>query len=253
MKIALVGYGKMGHMIERAAIARGHSVACSVDVVASDATCNAKDAAEMVDAVKRSGADVAIEFSHPSSVLANVKALVDARVPAVVGTTGWLDSLDEVKNLVAERNASLFYAANYSVGVNLFYRMVSAAARLMRDFEEYDVAILESHHNQKADSPSGTGLDIARRVMAELPRKNALVTDAFRRKPEPHELHLASVRVGSVPGTHTVYFDSPSDAIELTHTVRNREALALGAVRAAEWLPGAGAGVYTMDDLFADL
>lgn len=253
MKLALIGYGKMGHMIERAAVARAHSVVCTVDIAASDATCSAKNTADMIEAVRGSGADVAIEFSHPSSVLANVKALVDARIPVVVGTTGWLDSLDEVKALVAEKKATLFYAANYSVGVNLFYRMVSAAARLMRDFEEYDVAILESHHNQKADSPSGTGLDIAKRVMAELPRKTSLVTDAFDRRPEPNELHLASIRVGSVPGTHTVYFDSPADTIELTHTVRNREALALGAVRAAEWLLTAGEGSYTMDDLFADL
>lgn len=253
MKLALIGYGKMGHMIERFALARGHSVVCTVDTFALDATCNAKDTATMVDAVRKSGADVAIEFSHPDSVLANVKALVDARIPVVVGTTGWLNSLDEVKSLVAEKKSSLFYAANYSVGVNLFYRIVANAARLMAEFEEYDVAILESHHNQKADSPSGTGLDIAKRIMAELPRKTTLVTDSFQQKPKPEELHLASVRVGSVPGTHTVYFDSSADTIELTHTARNREGFALGAVRAAEWLATAGAGVFTMNDLFDSL
>jgi len=129
----------------------------------------------------------------------------------------------------------------------------------MADFEEYDAALFESHHNQKADSPSGTGLELARRIMANLPRKTKLVTDAFNRKPEPDELHLVSMRVGTVPGTHTVYFDSAADTIELTHTARSREGFALGAVRAVEWLAAPGPddgrkkGVFTMDDVFAGI
>ena len=151
------------------------------------------------------------------------------------------------------------YSANYSVGVNLFYRMVSEAARLMADFEEYDVAVFEAHHNQKADSPSGTGLDIAKRILAEVPRKTKLVTDQFNRRPEPNELHLASLRVGSVPGAHTVIFDSVADTIELTHTARSREGFALGAVRAIEWLAASDSrgqprkGVFTVSDIFDDL
>jgi len=129
----------------------------------------------------------------------------------------------------------------------------------MADIEEYDVAVLESHHNQKADSPSGTALDIAKRILENIPRKSKLVTDAFGRKPESSELHVASVRVGSVPGTHTVVFDSPADTIELTHTARSREGFALGAVRALEWLSAPDSekrmkqGVFTMNDVFADL
>lgn len=253
MKIALVGYGKMGHMIERAAQARGHEVVCTVDLFASDASCVTQDHSVMIDAIRKSGAEGIIEFSHPASVLGNVKALIPTGIPLVVGTTGWHDSLDEVREQVALNKSSLLYSSNFSVGVNLFYRMVSEAARLMAEFEEYDVAVLESHHNQKADSPSGTGLDIAKRIMEKNPRKTKLVAGSFDKKPEPCELNLASVRVGSVPGTHTVFFDSVADTIELTHTARSREGFALGAVRAVEWLRNAGAGVFTMNDVFDDL
>jgi len=259
MKIALVGYGKMGHMLAQAASKRGHEIVCTVDPFAPDAACVTKDPAVMAEAVKASGAEGIIEFSHPSAVLANLAALIPTGIPLVVGTTGWLDKVESVRTQVEARETCLLYSSNFSVGVNLFYRMVSEAARVMADFEEYDAALFESHHNQKADSPSGTGLELARRILANLPRKTKLVTDAFSRKPEPDELHLASMRVGSVPGTHTVYFDSAADTIELTHTARSREGFALGAVRALEWLVPAGPGnerkkgVFTMDDVFASL
>lgn len=259
MKIALVGYGKMGHMLAKAAEIRGHSVVCTVDVSAPDASCVTDDTSVMVKAIRDSGAEGVIEFSHPSSALGNIGALVPTGLPLVVGTTGWLDKLDEVTRLV-ERNGSAFlHASNFSIGMNLFFRMVSEAARLMDGFEEYDVAVFESHHNQKADSPSGTAIDIAKRILAESSRKTKVVADAFYRKPSPEELHVASLRVGSVPGTHTVYFDSAADTIELTHTARNREGLALGAVRALEWLSApagdgsAKSGVFTMDDIFSSL
>jgi 4-hydroxy-tetrahydrodipicolinate reductase len=247
----------MGHMIAEAAKIRGHGVVCTVDIAAPDATVVTSDPAVMVDAILKSGAEGVIEFSHPSSVLSNIRAIIPTGIPLVVGTTGWLDHLSDVTALVASSDAALLHSANFSVGVNLFYRMVSEAARLMSEFEEYDVALFESHHNQKADSPSGTGLEIAKRVMAEIPRKSKLVTDAFDRRPAPDELHLASLRVGSVPGTHSAYFDYAADTIELTHTVRNREGLALGAVRALEWLvtPDVGKkkGVFTMNDVFDSL
>lgn len=258
MKIALVGYGKMGHMLARAASLRGHEVVCTVDPFAEDANVVTGDVKAMADAIVKSGAEGVIEFSHPTSVLANIRALVPTGIPLVVGTTGWQGELESVKALVAEHGSPFLYSSNFSVGVNLFYRMVSNAARLMAQFEEYDVALFEAHHNQKADSPSGTSLDVARRVMAEMPRKTTLITDPFTRRPEPQELHLASLRVGSVPGTHTVLFDSSADTIELTHTARNREGLALGAVRALEWLsaPDGGKrkkGVFTMNDVFDSL
>jgi 4-hydroxy-tetrahydrodipicolinate reductase len=259
MKLALVGFGKMGHMIAAAATLRGHDVICTVDIQATDATCVTGDGRVMVEAIRASGAQGVIEFSHPSSVLSNIRSLVPTGIPLVVGTTGWLGSLGDVKSLVESSSSSLLHSANFSVGVNLFYRIVSDAAKLMAEFEEYDVALFESHHKQKADSPSGTGLDLARRVMEAIPRKKRLVTDAFDRKPADDELHLASVRVGSVPGTHTVWFDSAADTIELTHTARNREGFALGAVRALEWLTaddGSGKkrkGVFTMNDVFDSL
>lgn len=259
MKIALVGFGKMGHMIARAAEARGHEVVCTVDLFAKDATCVTGESQAMVKAIKASGAQGVIEFSHPASVMGNIRSLVPTGLPLVVGTTGWLDNLAEVKHLVALNKTSFLYSSNFSVGVNLFYRIVADAAKLMADIEEYDVAVLESHHNQKADSPSGTALDIAKRILENIPRKSKLVTDAFGRKPESSELHVASVRVGSVPGTHTVVFDSPADTIELTHTARSREGFALGAVRALEWLSAPDSekrmkqGVFTMNDVFADL
>lgn len=259
MKIALVGYGKMGHMIEEAAVKCGHEVVCTVDLFAKDASCITSDTSEMVEAIKASGAEGVIEFSHPASVMQNINALVPARIPLVVGTTGWKDNLPAITDQVALNKTSLLHAANFSVGVNLFYRIVEEAARLVSEFDTYDCALFESHHNQKADSPSGTALDIARRVMDVMPSKKRLVTNSADHKPEKDELHLGSVRVGSVPGTHTVWFDSAADTIELTHTARNREGFALGAVRALEWLVAPDTngkvrtGVFTMNDVFRDI
>lgn len=259
MKIALVGFGKMGHMIGRAAVLRGHQVVCTIDLSADDASCITSDASEMVRAIQDSHAEGIIEFSHPSAVLKNISALIPTGIPLVVGTTGWLEKIEDITKLVESHKSSLLYSANFSIGVNLFYRMVAEAASVMAQFDEYDVAVFESHHNQKADSPSGTGLEIAKRILDNMPRKTELVTDAFTRRPEKNELHLASLRVGSVPGTHSVFFDSVADTIELTHTARSREGFALGAVRALEWLCSADSGtpkkhgVFTMDDVFGNL
>ncbi len=259
MKIALIGYGKMGHMIEDAAVNRGHDIVCTVDLFAKEASCITGDAKEMVQAVKDSGAEGIIEFSHPASVMQNITALIPLQLPLVVGTTGWKDNLPVIIDQVAHNKSALLHASNFSVGVNLFYRIVEEAARLVAEFDAYDAGLFEAHHNQKADSPSGTALDIARRVMDSMPSKKRLVTNSADHKPESDELHLGSVRVGSVPGTHTVWFDSAADTIELTHTARSREGFALGAVRAVEWLASpdsegkARVGVYTMDDVFRDL
>ncbi len=259
MKIALIGYGKMGHMIAKAAVLRGHEIVCTVDPFAPDATCVTSDNAVMLKAIKDSLAEGAIDFSHPSSVFSNMNSLIPTGLPLVVGTTGWLDKVADIRLAVESAGSSLLYSANFSVGVNIFYQMVAEAARVMASFEEYDVAVFESHHNQKADSPSGTGLEIAKRILANIPRKTKIVTNAFDRKPESNELHLASMRVGTVPGTHTIFFDSVADSIELTHTARSREGFALGAVRAVEWLTApdsenrAKKGIFTMNDVFASL
>ena len=256
MKVAIVGYGKMGHMIEKALKGRQHECVCTVDLFAPDATCITHDHVAMAEAVKKSGAEGVIEFTHPASVVENIRALIPLRVPLVVGTTGWRDRVPEVAELVSLNKTSLLYASNFSVGVNLFYRIVSAAAAMISRFDgEYDPAVFEAHHNQKVDSPSGTGIDIARRVMQHFTQKTELVTDAYTRKPESHEMQLASLRVGAMPGTHTVVFDSAADTIELTHSARNREGFASGAVHALEWLCSLDAsgrartGVFTMDDV----
>ncbi len=259
MKIALVGYGKMGHMLKEAALSCGNEVVRTIDVIALDADVKvpAENTKALADAVLESGAEGVIEFTHPTSVMANIKALLPTKLPLVVGTTGWNDFHSEVASLAKDCGGTIMTSANFSIGVNLFYKIVEEASRLVSKFDEYDVAVWEMHHNQKADSPSGTAIDIARRVMAGNPNKTELVTDAFHSRPEKNQLHVSSTRCGSVPGTHTVFFDSSADTIELTHTARSRQGFAFGAVHALENLysflndgtlkPG---NLYGMSDVF---
>ncbi len=238
MKIALVGYGKMGHMIEKCAKEAGHEIVATVDVMAKDATnlVSAGDGEAVAASVKASGAEGVIEFSHPSSVISNLKALIPLGLPVVVGTTGWAKSENEIAELCAKTNGTAMRSSNFSIGVNMFYKIVQEAAKIMSEYSEYDVAVWEAHHNQKADSPSGTALEVARRIMAENKNKTEIVTDAFHQKPLPSQLHVSSTRVGFVPGSHIVFFDSPADEIEITHRARNREGFAKGAVVALEKL-----------------
>lgn len=259
MKIALVGYGKMGHMIENCAKAMGHEVVATVDVMAKDATAlvPAGDGEAVARAVKESGAEGVIEFSHPTAVIGNIKALLPLGLPIVVGTTGWADKEAEIAKEAAACNGTIMRSSNFSIGVNTFYKIVEEAARLFAEYSEYDVATWEMHHNQKADSPSGTALEIARRVMKGNPSKTEMVADAFHEKPKAQELHVSSTRCGSVPGTHTVFFDSPADTIELTHRARSREGFARGSVVALEKLTAAlkngslsSGKLYGMEDLF---
>ncbi len=238
MKIALVGYGKMGHMIEQAAKRAGHEVVATIDVAAEDASVKiaAGDGEAVVRAVKSSGADGIIEFSHPTAVMGNIKALLPLGLPIVVGTTGWNDKKDEVAELAKNVGGAIMTSANFSIGVNMFYKIVEEASKIMAEFSEYDVATWEAHHNQKADSPSGTALEVARRVMLGNPSKTEIVTDAFHERPKANQLHVSSTRCGNIPGTHKVFFDGTADTIELTHTARSREGFANGAVKALEKL-----------------
>ena len=259
MKIALVGYGKMGHMIASCAKTMGHDIVATVDVAAKDATnlVAAGDGNAVSDAVKKSGAEGVIEFSHPSAVVGNLRALIPLGIPVVVGTTGWAAHETEIADLAAKTNGTVMRSSNFSIGVNTFYKIVEEAARLFAEYSEYDVAVWEMHHNQKADSPSGTALEIARRVMSGNPAKTTMVTDAFHERPKSNELHVSSTRCGNVPGTHTVYFDGTADTIELTHRARSREGFARGSVVALEKLCARlSAGslprgkLYGMEDLF---
>ena len=256
MKIAIVGFGKMGHMIKGIAERRGNHVVLTADPYAEDAIIKTGNASDVAEAIKKSDVDGIIEFTNPDVVLTNIKTFLPLGIPLVVGTTGWMTHLPEVKALASECNGSLFYAANFSVGVNLFYKIVKEAASLISNYDEYDCAVWEAHHNTKVDSPSGTALEIARRIMAEMPSKTEIVSGNFQGKPAKNQIQVASTRVGCVPGTHTVFFDSAADTIELTHTARSREGLALGAVRACEWLSSgiysgklSKGSVYTMEDL----
>ena len=259
MKIALVGYGKMGHMIEQCAKRAGHQVVVTIDVIAEDASVKvpAGDAAAVAAAVKSSGAEGVIEFTHPSTVLANIKALLPLGLPLVVGTTGWNDKHADIAGYAKEVGGTIMTAGNFSIGVNMFYRIVEEAAKIMADFDDYDVATWEMHHNQKADSPSGTALEIARRVQKAYTEKTEIVTDAFHERPAANQLHVSSTRCGNVPGTHKVYFDGTADTIELTHTARSREGFAVGAVNCLVKLDSllkagklAKGNLYGWDDLF---
>lgn len=258
MNIALIGYGKMGRIIEQKAKDRNHIVCVRVDPFAKDADIQPKSENELINAVIQNAPDIIIEFSHPDAVKNTIKSLAPLKIPLVVGTTGWYDELEHVRTLVKECNTSLFYATNYSIGVAMFYKIVQSASALMNAYDEYDVALFEEHHAQKADSPSGTALDLARLILAENTKKTEIITESFHEKPQAHQLHVASLRLGSISGTHSVLFDSVADTIELTHRARNREGFALGAVRAAEWLFSGlsektleSGALYTMDDMLS--
>ena len=253
MKIALVGYGKMGHMIEAAAKRAGHEVVATIDVIAEDASVKvaAGDGEAVARAVKSSGAEGIIEFSHPTAVMGNIKALLPLGLPLVVGTTGWNDKQAEIAEYAAKVGGVIMTSPNFSIGVNMFYKIVAEAAKLMAEYDEYDVATWEAHHNQKADSPSGTAIEIARRIMENNPAKTEIVTDAFHERPKANQLHVSSTRCGNIPGTHKVFFDGVADTIELTHTARSREGFASGVVVAMEKLSnGLKTGKFTKGKLY---
>lgn len=216
MRIALVGYGRMGRMVETAATARGHQIVARFDLD------NNPGGAGLTPAALRE-VDLAVEFSTPETVLDNLRRLIPGGIPVVTGTTGWYDHLPEVRQLVAVHGGAFVYSPNFSIGVNLFFEVVRQAAQLVATYDHFDPFLIERHHRQKLDAPSGTAL----RLLEDL-------RDAFaERTPAP-----VSVRAGYLPGTHEVGFDSPSETITLTHTARNREGFAEGAVLAAEKLLG---------------
>ena len=220
-------------MIEQCALRDGQEVVATIDPFAADASVKvpAGDADAVARAVKSSGAEGIIEFTHPTSVIGNVKALLPLGLPLVVGTTGWNDKYEEIAAYAKEVGGTVMTAGNFSIGVNMFYKIVEEAAKIMAEYKDYDVATWEAHHNQKADSPSGTALEVARRVMIGYKNKTEIVTDAFHERPQANQLHVSSTRCGNIPGTHKVFFDGTADTIELTHTARSREGFAVGAVQ----------------------
>jgi 4-hydroxy-tetrahydrodipicolinate reductase len=259
MKIGIIGYGKMGRMIEQIAAAQGHMISAVVDPLSQEnrLPSGAPVFRDIAGAGDLSGADVAIEFTQPGTALANIKALAERKIPVVTGTTGWHDKLDEARKAVEDSGSALVWSSNFSLGVNIFYRIAWYAAHLFNSFPEYDVGGFESHHNKKMDSPSGTAKTLVDGVLARMDRKTTAVWETLNRRPLPQELHYPSLRLGSMPGTHSLFFDSTSDTIEITHTNRNREGLASGALYAAVWLAGGPAGVrkgfFSIDDVLKDI
>lgn len=241
LPIALIGYGTMGRMVERLAPEHGCRVMAIVDPLTDTPAITAEAVRE---------AEVLIDFSTPSSVRNNAILTAGLGKNLVIGTTGWDAEREQVEAL--GKTIGIVYGANFSIGVNLFYQIVETAARLMDAFPEYDPFGFELHHNRKADSPSGTAKQLASLIVEHIERKRGVLYDRINRRIEPDELHFASVRAGSIPGTHLVGFDSPSDTIELRHTVRNREGLAVGALRAARWVRNK-TGFHHFPDIFPDL
>lgn len=234
MNIILMGYGKMGAEIEKIALTRGHNIVLKI---------NSANASSVTTGDLRK-ADVIIEFSTPHTVMDNIRKCIDARVPVVVGTTGWNDHLPAVKQRVNEAGAALFHASNFSVGVNLFFRINRQLAELMDRYPEYDVSMEEIHHVHKLDKPSGTAITLATQILSGMKRKTRW---SITEKGDD-VLHIHDVREGEVPGTHIIRYQSAVDDIEIMHKAHNRRGFAHGAVVAAEFLAGK-TGVFTMDDI----
>lgn len=235
MNIALIGYGKMGHEIEKIAKERGHNIVAIIDVSNTDE----------FDSPAFKSADVAIEFSIPASALDNYRRCFAANVPVVAGTTGWLEHMDEVKKACEENNQTFFYASNYSLGVNIFFVLNKYLARIMNDYPDYNVNIEEIHHIHKLDAPSGTAITLAEGIIENIDRKNHW---NLEKEEKNTDLVIHSVREGEVPGIHEIVYESEADIISIKHDSKNRKGLALGAVIAAEFTKGKK-GFLGMNDL----
>jgi 4-hydroxy-tetrahydrodipicolinate reductase len=235
MRIVLIGYGKMGKEIERIAIDRGHQIVSKIDIENPD---------DLISLTNKE-VDVAIEFSNPVSAFSNIMKCIEKQIPIVCGTTGWLEKKDEVEKATQSFDSTFFYASNYSIGVNLFFKLNKQLAKLMQPHAGYDIYTNEIHHIEKKDSPSGTAITIAEGIISQYPNKNKWVNNEI---PGADEIAIWSQRESTKPGTHTVKYISKVDQIEVTHEAFSREGFALGAVIAAEWILGKK-GVLGMDDM----
>ncbi|MDO6760421.1 4-hydroxy-tetrahydrodipicolinate reductase [Tamlana sp. 2_MG-2023] len=230
MKIALLGYGKMGKTIEQIAIKRGHEVVLTIDKNDTD-----------YDITK---ADVAIDFSIPNVAFNNISNCLNNNVPVISGTTGWLDRYDEAVALCKEKNGAFIYASNYSLGVNIFFELNKTLAKMMSTLKQYNISMEEIHHTQKLDAPSGTAISLAKDVIAN----NSNYTNWKLDEGDETTIPIVAKRIEEVPGTHTVTYNSEVDTINIEHIAHTRQGFALGAVVAAEWIVGKS-GVFTMNDV----
>ncbi|HLO43974.1 MAG TPA: 4-hydroxy-tetrahydrodipicolinate reductase [Leadbetterella sp.] len=237
MRIALLGYGKMGKAIEKVALERGHEVVFKIDLNNADEKQN----------INKENVDVVIEFSSPHSAYSNLEFCMKKGLKTVCGTTGWLDSRLEIEQLCQTNGAGFFYASNYSIGVNLFFKINELLAKLMAPHSQYEIFTSEIHHTEKLDAPSGTAITIAEGIMKNYDSKKKWVNNQIAAK---DELAIWSSREGKIPGTHAVKYISEIDEIEIKHTAYTRMGFALGAVLAAEWINDK-VGVYGMNDLLS--
>ena len=231
MKIALLGYGRMGRAIEKVALERGHEIVIRKDIEPLE--------------VDLSIADAAIDFSHPTAAFDNIKSCIDSGVAVVSGTTGWLDKFDKIETYCKDQNGSFIYASNFSIGVNLFFNLNSYLAQMMNNIKGYEATMEEIHHVHKLDAPSGTAISLANDILAHSDKNNWTISSE-----EKDALFIGVKREGEVPGTHSVTYTSAIDAIEIKHTAFNREGFALGAVVAAEWLQDKK-GIFNMKDVLS--
>ena len=230
MKIALVGYGKMGHIIDELATKKGHEIVARLN--------------ETPTAENLNSPDVVIEFSNPEVAFNNIKICLENKIPVICGTTGWLDQKPEIEKIALQNNTAFLYGSNFSLGVNLFFALNEKLADLMKDFSEYSVQLEEIHHTQKKDAPSGTAISIAEGIIKNDPRFDAWKLEETQNK----ELGIFAIRENEVPGTHSVYYKSDVDEIEIKHSAFNRNGFAVGAIVAAEWIIGKQ-GNFTMKDV----
>jgi len=235
LKLALIGYGKMGKAIEEIALHRGHTVVIKIDI----------DNPQEFTKENLAKADVAIEFTGPHSAYENVKKLMQFGTATVCGSTGWLEKLDEINQLCKQNNTAFIYASNYSVGVNIFFEVNKKLAKLMAAHHDYDIQLTEIHHTAKKDAPSGTAITLAEQVLENVPRKKHWVNHI---SDNPEDLEILSERTDPAPGTHKVKYSSAIDDIEIIHTAHTRKGFALGAVLAAEFIAGKK-GIYSMRDV----
>ena len=239
MKIAIIGYGKMGVAIEKIAIERGHEVVLKI---------NLDNMLEFtIENLKK--CDVAIDFTEPSSVITNIYKCFEANLPVVVGTTGWYNKFEEIKSACLTTNNTLLHATNYSLGVNLFFELNKKLAQLMNNYSNYNVMMEEIHHTEKKDAPSGTAITLAKGIIENLDRKNKWVNNQTF---EENELSIISKRINDVPGTHEICYQSAEDDITITHTAYNRNGFALGAVIGAEYIHNKK-GIFTMKEVLFSL
>jgi len=235
MRIALIGYGKMGKAIEEVALQRGHEIVFKID----------QPNLHEFTKENMSKAEAAIEFTSPHTAYDNVKSCIEFGVPIVCGSTGWTERLDEMKNICADNNGSFIYSSNYSVGVNIFFEVNKKLAALMAPHSAYEVIMEETHHTQKKDAPSGTAITLAEQILEQVKRKNKWVNGLSE---HPEDLEIISQRIDPAPGTHSIKYSSVIDDIEIIHTAHNRQGFATGAVLAAEFIKDKK-GFFTMKDV----